>query len=89
MEGVQFEEEQFAPAIHPNNPLLVSLVLRTGIAKTPETAQLVLLGLSAVLMTLAAAIFIIDWNTPQFESGVYPEGYLNDPDYMQKYGNAI
>lgn len=88
MDGVQFEDEKFRKQSvrTAKEPLVITALLKTGIFRSRGQALNTLLILSAALFIFAGYLFYTGTTPEQFESDNFPEGYLNDPNYIEKYG---
>ena len=90
---ITFEDDGWQQPMRPGagqNPKIIQWVIdySGGRVKNKQQAVYVLVGIIGLCVVIA---FFTISNSGQkhFDSDVYPEGYLNDPNYESTYGTQL
>jgi|GEM_PF-4564185 len=88
--GVQFFEQNDLPVRiqkFKKPPFFVWILLKYKVSKNEAQATLVLLGITLVVVAAALYFYYVGTTPKQYDHPSFPEGYLNEPDYLLKYGD--
>ncbi len=89
MYGVTFDDDpQVTPQLREYHkpPYFVWMLVTRGYAKSIDHAYYILIGFIAVCVVGAFLISSFFGKPREFKSDPFPPGYMNDPDYLSKYG---
>lgn len=78
-----FEENQYTIPQTQNHTTggIIGFLLKKGIVKKHKHAEIFLLFFSALMLIVMGTTLLWAFDEEEFESDVYPDGYLNDPNY--------
>lgn len=87
MSDVQFEEPVLRrPPASQTSRGMAGWLVKKGVVRSEAQAQAAMLIAAAAGLVLTG-IILLNAGPQEFESDEFPDGYLNDPNYENIYGN--